>query len=61
MHRLEQPQKSAGINGDHEAIWAMLMHLSSRIDRLYVAIGGGLLVLFGLAASILGIVISRGV
>ena len=29
------PPMPEGINGDHQALWGFMMHLSSRIDGLY--------------------------
>ncbi len=54
------PEKPEALNGDHGALWDFLHHINGRVDRLYVTIVGGLLSIFALAATILGIVISRG-
>ncbi len=39
------PEKPATMNGDHDAIWDLIMHVNGRVDRLYVTLAAGLGVL----------------
>ena len=54
------PEKPEGMNGDHGALWDFVHHLNNRIDRVFVMIAGGLIAIFAIAATILGVVIGRG-
>lgn len=44
------PPMPEGINGDHQALWGFMMHLSGRIDGLYG------LVITGVIATVLGVI-----
>ena len=53
MTKKAPPPPPEGLNGEHSAMWGMMMHLNSRIDGLSL----GLLAIAGLILTVGGIII----
>ena len=47
------PPMPEGLNGDHAALWAFMLHLNSRIDGLYVLAVVGVLGVVAIFVTVL--------
>jgi hypothetical protein len=48
----KHPEHPASMNGDHAALWQLILHVNSRVDRIFIAMIGGQVMIVGVVIGL---------